>query len=168
MAPAEPVPQPQGVTRPAGLQFYCTHVEGFSARYESIAVLGPDVRQVRSDGEEERVLVERVRELLADTPAEEIAVVSKHRRRVHAAAQVLTGAGIDNTVLDGDGPGPKVRVATMHRVKGLDFSHVIMHLPGPAAQSRDPRDKSLLYVAATRCRKTLTVIVNSPHLPRSV
>jgi superfamily I DNA/RNA helicase len=61
-------------------------------------------------------------------------------------------------VLDGDSTGPGIRVATMHRVKGLDFSHVIMHLPAPARDAKDPRDKSLLYVAATRCRKTLTVM----------
>ena len=121
----------------------------------------PDVRHARSEGEEASFLVERVRALLADTPAEEIAVVNKHRKRVYAAAEVLSDAGIDNTVLDGDSPGAGVRVATMHRVKGLDFSHVIMHLPSSATQSRDPRDKSLLYVAATRCRKTLTVIVTS-------
>lgn len=119
----------------------------------------PDVQHVHSPGEEARFLVERVRALLADTPAEEIAVVSKFKNRVRGAAQVLTDAGIDNTVLDGDSAGPGVRVATMHRVKGLDFSHVVMHLPGAATRSRDPRDKSLLYVAATRCRKTLTVIV---------
>jgi hypothetical protein len=121
----------------------------------------PDVQRVRDDGEAARFLVERVRALLADTPAEEIAVVSKFKNRVRDDAEVLTGAGIDNTVLDGDRAGPGVRVATMHRVKGLDFSHVIMHLPGSATKARDPRDKSLLYVAATRCRKTLTVIVTS-------
>jgi hypothetical protein len=121
----------------------------------------PEVQHVRSEGEEATFLVERVRALLADTPAEEIAVVSKFRSRVRAAAEVLTGAGIDNTVLDGDSAGPGVRVATMHRVKGLDFSHVVMHLPGSDTRSIDPRDKSLLYVAATRCRKTLTVIVTS-------
>jgi hypothetical protein len=121
----------------------------------------PDVRQVHSEAEEASFLVERVRELLAGTPAEEIAVVSKLRKRVYAASEALGDAGIENTVLDGDSPGSGVRVATMHRVKGLDFSHVIMYLPGSAAKSRDPRDKSLLYVAATRCRKTLTVIVTS-------
>jgi hypothetical protein len=121
----------------------------------------PDVRHVRAEGEQADFLVERVRALLADTPAEEIAVVSKLRTQVRAAAQALTAAGIANTVLDGDSAGPGVRVATMHRVKGLDFSHVVMHLPGAATKSRDPRDRSLLYVAATRCRKTLTVMVTS-------
>jgi superfamily I DNA/RNA helicase len=105
-------------------------------------------------------LVDRIRTLSADSPPEEIAIVARTRSRVHAYADALDGAGIAHIILDADGApsGPGVRLATMHRVKGLDFTHVIMHMPGGGTSSRDPRDQSLLYVAATRCRRTLTVV----------
>lgn len=93
----------------------------------------------------------RIRELIT-------AVVVKVKSRVSDLAKTLAAAGVPNTVLDGDTVGPGVRVATMHRVKGLDFTHVVMCWPGGAPASPDPRDQSLLYVAATRPRKTLTVV----------
>ncbi len=127
----------------------------------------PEVHTFSSAAAEAAFLVERVRALGAVTPAEEIAVVARTRARVRAYADALDGAGVPCTVLDADGvpAGPGVRVATMHRVKGLDFTHVIMHVPPAAASSagppRDPREQSLLYVAATRCRKTLTVVTSA-------
>ena len=107
-------------------------------------------------------LVERVRALAATTPAEEIAVVARTKKRARAYADALDAAGVACAVLDGDADaiGPGIRVATMHRVKGLDFTHVVMHMPPAASGARDPRDQSLLYVAATRCRKTLTVLTS--------
>ena len=97
---------------------------------------------------------------MATTPAAEIAVVARTRGRVNAYASALAAAGVACVVLDGDGDGDAdgVRVATMHRVKGLDFTHVIMHLPTGGVAERDPRERSLYYVAATRCRRSLTVL----------
>ncbi len=121
----------------------------------------PEVHVCDSGVAESTFLVERVRTLLVETPAEEVAVVAKVKGRVRDFAEALEDAGIACTVLDGDGAGAGVRVATMHRVKGLDFTHVIMLMPAGADRSKDPRDQSLLYVAATRCRKTLTVMRRS-------
>jgi hypothetical protein len=122
----------------------------------------PDVHTFPSDAAEAAFLVDRIRDLSASTPAEEIAIVTKTKSRVRAYANVLVGAGIPHAVLDGDGDGdgagPGVRVATMHRVKGLDFTHVVMHVLRGDTVSKDPRELSLLYVAATRCRRTLTVM----------
>jgi hypothetical protein len=118
----------------------------------------PDVRTFATDREETKFLVDCVRELVAACPAEDIAIVAKFKNRVRMYADALEDAGIASTILDGDSAGPGVRLATMHRVKGLDFTHVIMHVPKEAAVAKDPRDQSLLYVAATRCRKTLTVL----------
>jgi hypothetical protein len=119
----------------------------------------PEVRGFGSLPAEAAFLVERVRALSVNTPPEEIAVVAGTRQRVNAYAAALDAVGIVHMILDGDAAGPGVRVATMHRVKGLDFSHVVMHMPS-GDPSRDPRDLSLLYVAATRCRKTLSVMVS--------
>ena len=118
----------------------------------------PEIHTSASAKEEAAFLVQRVRELSANTPAEEIAVVAKLKSRVREYAEILADAGIACTVLDGDGAGPGVRVATMHRVKGLDFTHVFMQWPGADGAVKDPREVSLIYVAATRCRKTLTVL----------
>lgn len=129
---------------------------------------GPEreLHEAASPGDEARFVVERARALVADTPAEEIALDARARSRVGAWADSLSAAGLPCAVLDGDSDttGPGILVATMHRVKGLDFTHVVMHMPAHgragSAHTRDPRDQSLLYVAATRCRKTLTVVVS--------
>ncbi len=118
----------------------------------------PEFHKFDTETAEAAFLLERIRELTAGTLPEEIAVVTRLRRQVKAYSQFLSDAGIDNIILDADSDGPGVRVATMHRVKGLDFSHVIMDLPSWVMESKDPHDRSLLYVAATRCRKTLTVL----------
>lgn len=124
----------------------------------------PEIHSFDSDREQAKFLVERIRKLIKDSPPEEIAVVTKYKKTVGAFSDFLADAGIENIVLDGDSSGPGVRLATMHRVKGLDFSHVIMHLPEAKGDTKDPRDQSLLYVAATRCRKTLTVLRAGPEL----
>ena len=121
----------------------------------------PDIHTFGSNREEAEFLVQRLRSLTEATPPEEIAVVAKFKNQVRAYSEFLTDAGIENTILDGDSTGPGIRIATMHRVKGLDFSHVLMQLPGKREISKDPRDKSLLYVAATRCRKTLSVLTRA-------
>jgi hypothetical protein len=119
----------------------------------------PDVRSLASESERDAFIAQRVRELLdGGAVADEIAVVTRRKKRVQALSEVLSGAGIDNAVLDAKSDGPGVRVATMHRVKGLDFTHVIMERPAEIDAS-DPRNLSLLYVAATRPRKTLTVVL---------
>jgi hypothetical protein len=120
----------------------------------------PEVHTFGSATAETAFLIERVRALASESPPEEIAVVAKTKSRVRTYADALDAAGVAHTILDsdGDGAGPGVRLATMHRVKGLDFTHVVMHMPAGTSASRDPRDQSLLYVAATRCRKTLTVL----------
>jgi len=69
---------------------------------------------------------------------------------------------------------PGVRLATMHRVKGLEFDHVIVvaandgTLPLPAVlsaagdeaerQRLEVEERSLLYVAATRARQQLYIL----------
>ncbi len=118
----------------------------------------PELKSFASPKQEAAFLIDRIRDLATDTPLEEIAIVAKFKNRVNHYARCLQDAGLDHTVLDGDKPGTGVRVATMHRVKGLEFSHVLIDLTGTGGQELSPRDRSLLYVAATRCRKTLTVL----------
>jgi mRNA-degrading endonuclease RelE of RelBE toxin-antitoxin system len=119
----------------------------------------PLVERCETPEKEEEILTARVHALIANgCPAEEIAVVARHSRTVKKWAYALSNKGTAAVVLDGNATGPGVRVATMHRVKGLDFTHVVMQLPKGAREAVDPRERSLLYVAATRARKTLTVL----------
>ena len=62
-----------------------------------------------------------------------------------------------------DGSAPGLRLATIHRVKGLEFDHVIIIEPhdvaGPNAHDTETsmKNKILFYVAATRARCSLFV-----------
>lgn len=71
-----------------------------------------------------------------------------------------------------DRKAPGIRLATMHRVKGLEFDHVVVAgvnegiMPLPQAIQadnahdqikREIRERSLLYVAATRARRTVLI-----------
>lgn len=57
------------------------------------------------------------------------------------------------------GEADALRTATIHRVKGLEFDHVILagKLAGYGTAEISTENCSLLYVAATRARKSLTV-----------
>jgi superfamily I DNA/RNA helicase len=63
-----------------------------------------------------------------------------------------------------DDAGSGVRLATMHRVKGLEFAHVVMVglnegvIPSPyIAEDQVVQERCLLHVAASRARDTLTI-----------
>ena len=89
--------------------------------------------------------------------------------RAHDLRQVKLEAGaVDEAEVEG------VRLATMHRVKGLEFDRVVMAsinrglVPLPAAvhgrgddverESAETEERSLMYVAATRARRELLVL----------
>ncbi|MEO1301934.1 MAG: UvrD-helicase domain-containing protein [Myxococcota bacterium] len=120
----------------------------------------PEVFAFASVDEQTCFLLQRVRRLLdSGAQPEEIAVVFRYSGPAKRLVSVFAEAEIPTSRLKKDGePDPGVRVATMHRVKGLDFTHVVMVVPAQPDESVDVRDRSLLYVAATRCRKTLTVV----------
>ena len=98
---------------------------------------------------------------------ESICIVSRSRRELDeiqkqirpvcpAVHRIETGKA-DNASM------PGVRMATIHRVKGLEFDHMIIagsldYLDSPAdTGERTMRNKTMLYVAATRARKSLLV-----------
>ncbi|PSK95736.1 UvrD-like helicase family protein [Murinocardiopsis flavida] len=75
------------------------------------------------------------------------------------------------------GPRDAVRVGTMHRCKGLEFQHMCVtgiadgllprHVQGSAKQMerQRQRDRSLLFVAATRARDTLVITHHATPSP---
>lgn len=116
-------------------------------------------------------ILTHIRSLLEEnTETASICLVARTHHLIDTLKEALTQAGIpchkiekeesDDTRLSG------VRLATMHRVKGLEFDHMILaHME--AAQwegSGDtrPEDPFLVHVAATRARKSVLVTTAGP------
>ncbi len=105
-------------------------------------------------------------------------IVARTRAERDAVKEAIRDAELPVVVLEKDLPddvdGDAVRLATMHRVKGLEFDRVIMAsvneglvplprvLQGCADESARERaeteERALVYVAATRARKELLVL----------
>jgi superfamily I DNA/RNA helicase len=135
----------------------------------------PECRHFATAREEQEFLAGRLKELLKHRPAEEICLVARTAKMLKDDYQSLLKAeGIPHRVL-GQGKeagGSGVRLATLHRVKGLEFPAMIvagvnarvvpMRLASvegdPTAKAEhEERERSLLFVAATRARDGLTV-----------
>ena len=111
-----------------------------------------------------------------DSSLRGVCVVARTRRERDAIAATLgdlahvalEAGTVDSAEAEG------VRLATMHRVKGLEFDRVVMAsinadlVPLPAAidargdaverESAETEERALVYVAATRARKELLVL----------
>ena len=119
-----------------------------------------------------------------------VCIVARTAEERRAVEQALCGMGVETTVIErntiDDGTKGGVRLATMHRVKGLEFERVVMAginrglVPLSAAvdnksdaaarESAETEERALLYVAATRARKELLVLsygVPGPLLHRN-
>lgn len=76
----------------------------------------------------------------------------------------LHGEKIESIILTRektDRPESKiVRIATMHRAKGLEFDEVILFLPRHVSGNQAKKDnmKKLMYVAITRAKKLATIV----------
>ncbi len=120
---------------------------------------------------ERAYVIDQIEQLVVeeDVPPESICMVFREGRQADNYKRGLQEAGIPflyltHDVNDNDGEG--VRLATMHRVKGLEFTHIFMVgvnegvLPNRHVLAEDEealRERCLLHVAATRARDTLTV-----------
>ncbi|NLE94933.1 MAG: AAA family ATPase, partial [Dehalococcoidia bacterium] len=137
----------------------------------------PEVRHFGSLKEELAFIVTRIKELLEADAAEHICLTARTHHLLRADyARALDEAHIPFVELDKQeesDAGEGVRLATMHRVKGLEYPHMLiaginadaMPLHSILERTDDPgeraecelRERCLLYVAATRARDTLTV-----------
>ena len=96
-----------------------------------------------------------------------IGVLATYRNTGDRVADALNAAGIPAKVVRNQTRSTaskknSVQVMTMHRAKGLEFTHVVV-VPGPKRPGWDPeetrrRDRSLEYVAMTRARDELVVV----------
>ena len=110
---------------------------------------------------------EHIRAWLADNPKASIGVLTHNRRDVDRIIDGLEARGIDIT----SGGGTGVHVTTMHSSKGMEFTHVVLarvsegNVPAPPRKGLTEedldhlrrRERSLLYVAASRARDQLVV-----------
>jgi hypothetical protein len=146
----------------------------------------PEVRHFETRTEELEYVGVKVKELVGQRPAEHICLVARTKKLLTDDYRpMLAGLGIESALLDQKQDGGGVRLATMHRVKGLEFpvmflaginaGYMPLHLPAamddPVADAdhRD-RERSLLFVAATRARDLLVVTgwgTRSPFMPTS-
>jgi superfamily I DNA/RNA helicase len=149
----------------------------------------PECHCFSSAEEEQKFLGKTLKELVKTRPAEEICLVARTAKFIKDDYQaLLKSLGVEHVVLDKSREGTRggVRLATMHRVKGLEFP--VMILAGvnsgvmplrlaaiegdpTARKEHEDRERSLLFVAATRARDQLIVTswgTPSPFLARYV
>ncbi len=144
----------------------------------------PEVHVFPDDPAEERAVVDTVRSVMeAGTPPESICIIARTRGPLaDRFAPALARAGIPHVILEQHEPrSAGVRLATMHRVKGLEFAVTLLvdvskgSVPAPTSElrSEDPivagaalaRERSLLYVAASRARDDLYVFASGALSP---
>ena len=139
----------------------------------------PELAHFRTREEHDARLLVRVGKLAADgEPLRGACVAARTNAERDAAAKALRDGGFECAVLgasaaDDEQRGDAVRVANMHRVKGLEFDHVLLasvnaglvplRARGEAAdatakENAETEERALLHVAATRARKSLTVL----------
>jgi len=154
--------------------------EGYKSLLSGAA---PEVRKFATAEEEGAFLVETVKELLKHKQPDEICLVARTGKLLSERFQpLLKAAKVPCVVLEKkNDPGePGVRLGTMHRVKGLEFP--VMLLAGvnsgivpmrvssvegdPTARAEhEERERSLLFVAATRARDHLIVTAHGNPSP---
>lgn len=146
----------------------------------------PVLRGFATPAAEAEALVDTVRGWLdAGVDPASIAVLSRRSAEQDRARLALQEAGIPVELLHRDGPATRgaVRIASMHRAKGTEFSRVAVigagdgivplrwlvdELPAPDRAAALTRERSLLYVACSRARDELVVSWSgepSPFLP---
>lgn len=135
----------------------------------------PALLQCDSAADELQSVADQIKEWLTDTEEDRatIAVLTRGITDRNQMVRGLAERGIDARALDDNPPVPgHVQVLTMHRSKGMEFSRVILagidesHVPSRAGLNGVPeeeraeadlRERSLLYVAASRARDRVVV-----------
>lgn len=111
-----------------------------------------------------KTVAEQVKALLTDGALPSSICIVAHAKweleAIEKAVQAFCAGIIRLEPAQADKGAPNfIRSATIHRVKGLEFDHVILagKLAGYGGETVIQESRSLLYVVATRARKSLTV-----------
>jgi hypothetical protein len=144
----------------------------------------PEMHSHASKKEEMEFLRKMIKRLLKDHQPEDICLVARTNKMLRDGYQAaLKEIGVPHTILDKGKEEAGVRLASMHRVKGLEFpvmilaglnSHIVplrlaaVESDPTALSEHEERERSLLFVAATRARDRLILTyygTPSPFLP---
>jgi len=138
----------------------------------------PIVLRFRTFAEEGAFVKARIQELTAQATAQEaICVVGRTRKVLEAYTAYLRGEGMETYEIRRDAAEqrdkPGVRIATMHRVKGLEFEHMLIVSANKgmvpldqairdgedavAKRNAETAERALLYVALTRAKKSASI-----------
>jgi hypothetical protein len=134
----------------------------------------PEVRNFPSLSEERKFIVEHLKFLLETENAETICLTARTTHQLmNDYIPALLSAKLDYVLLNNETPdhdGAGIRLATMHRIKGLEFHHVIVagvnagvvpleFLKATTADFADTlrKERCLFHVSCTRARDTLTI-----------
>lgn len=129
------------------------------------------------DGDEVSFIVETIKTWMSEVPAESICLaVRTHNQLGERYEGILNDAGIETARVSTDPESEAqkngVRLSTMHRLKGLEYSKVLLagvqeeNVPfvvktdfddADAEKQRELQERCLLYVAMTRARDELTI-----------
>jgi len=125
--------------------------------------------------EEEKVILETLKGWLTSTAPEDICIGARTNRLVERYSKILDQADIANEQIEGQSTPkrPGVRLATMHRLKGLEFKKVLLcgvqdgEVPlrlsdtsfadEASRQDHEKQERCLFYVASTRARDELVI-----------
>ena len=137
----------------------------------------PCTRHFRTRDEQAAWLVRYLEDLLLrDETLRGTCIVTRTRYERDAVGEELMEAGLPLELLETESPDDAasgVRLATMHRVKGLEFDRIVIasanenlvplvatipEVDGPERAAAETSERALLYVAATRAKKDLTVL----------
>jgi superfamily I DNA/RNA helicase/mRNA-degrading endonuclease RelE of RelBE toxin-antitoxin system len=136
----------------------------------------PVIKCLNSFDEEIKEIKSHVESLFQENNMAKICLVLRTKKLRDTYAKELEKMGIPIFVLDkesrDDLTQKALRVATMHRVKGLDFDHIIISCVNDGVvpynfhiksyeekiqQENLLKERALLYVSATRAKKTLLI-----------
>jgi superfamily I DNA/RNA helicase len=134
----------------------------------------PDVLKFSSLSDEKKYIINHIKSLLEVANTETICLAARtNRQLLDDYIPALISAKLDYVLLGTDTPdndGAGVRLATMHRIKGLEFHHVLIAGVNAGVVPLEHRntgdidasetlikEKCLFHVSCTRARDTLTI-----------
>lgn len=127
----------------------------------------PVIAPQESEEKQSQAILEHIKELCENgTAKESICVVARTHRLLESLKSVLTAGSIQCHQISNyeseDSSVKGVRLATMHRVKGIEFDHMILaHMEASEWSALESplslEKRSLIYVSATRARKSVYV-----------
>lgn len=146
----------------------------------------PNINTFNTSNEQSTYLAEYLKSI-KDRPINEICIVSRTNSEVEKIEKALNQHGVKTSKIMGDAKeepnSETVRIATMHRVKGLEFNEIvlasmneglvplesILTKTGDDVEKRqvDLEERALVYVAITRAKtkaKILSYGTKSPYI----